>query len=111
MEVPGDFDAAYAFDVIEHVDDPFALPRPSWSGGRTSCSSTCSSPGPAEREPASHRELPIPALASHAADSGLRSYSIHHGRSHLRRLRAGEATALGRLRARLAIAAARARRR
>ena len=40
-------------------------------------------PGPAEREPASHRELPIAAIGRHAAASGLRSYEIHHGRSHL----------------------------
>ena len=68
VEVPGGFDAAYAFDVIEHVDDPFALPRRAGAPRRTSWSSTCSSPGRAEREPASHRELPIPALARHAAD-------------------------------------------
>ena len=40
-------------------------------------------PGPAEREPASHRELPIDAISGRAIDGGLRSYSIHHGRSHL----------------------------
>ena len=108
--MPGGFDAAYAFDVIEHVDDPFAflaeLERRS-----DLVLVNLLEPGPAEREPASHRELPIPALARHAADSGLRSYTVHHGRSHLVAYEPGEATALGRLRARLAIAAARARRR
>ena len=108
VEVPGDFDAAYAFDVIEHVDDPFAF-LGELEGRADLVLVNLLEPGPAEREPASHRELPIPALAGHAADSGLRSYRILHGRSHLVAYEPGRATALGRLRGRVAIALARAR--
>ena len=68
-------------------------------------------PGPAEREPASHRELPIAAIGRRAAASGLRSYEIHHGRSHLVAYEPGHAGPLEHLRGRLAILAARARRR
>jgi len=108
VEVPGDFDAAYAFDVIEHVDDPFGFLGELETRADLVLVNLLE-PGPAEREPASHRELPIAALAGHAAHSGLRSYRILHGRSHLVAYEPGRATALGRLRGRLAIAIARAR--
>jgi SAM-dependent methyltransferase len=109
-EVPGGFDAAYAFDVIEHVDDPFAF-LGELERRAALVVVNLLEPGPAEREPASHRELPIAAIGRHAAARGLRSYAIHHGRSHLLAYAPRRATALGRLRGRLAIAAARARRR
>jgi SAM-dependent methyltransferase len=109
-EVPGGFDAAYAFDVIEHVDDPFAFLRQMERRAALVVVNLLE-PGPAEREPASHRELPIAAIGSHAAASGLRSYAIHHGRSHLVAYHPGAARPLARARGRLAIAGARARRR
>ena len=110
IEVPGDFDAAYAFDVIEHVDDPFAFLGEMERRADVVVVNLLE-PGPAEREPASHRELPIDAISGRAIDGGLRSYSIHHGRSHLIAYEPGSARALARLRGRLAILVARARRR
>jgi hypothetical protein len=107
--VPGDFDAAYAFDVIEHVDDPFAFLGEMERRADVVVVNLLE-PGPAEREPASHRALPIDAISGRAIDGGLRSYSIHHGRSHLIAYESGSAPALARLRGRLAILVARARR-
>jgi SAM-dependent methyltransferase len=110
VEVPDGFDAAYAFDVIEHVADPFAfLAQLERRAGLVVVNLL--EPGPAEREPASHHELPIDAIRARAVDLGLRSYRIHHGRSHLVAYEPGEADALARLRGRAAIMVAKARRR
>jgi SAM-dependent methyltransferase len=59
----GGFDLAYAFDVIEHVPDPFAFLE--------------------EDENPLHERLDIPALLAYAIAKGLRGYDVHHGRSHL----------------------------
>ena len=111
-DVPGGFDAAYAFDVIEHVGDPFAF-LGEMERRADLVAVNLLEPGPAEREPASHRELPIAAIRSRAVDRGLRSYRIHHGRSHLVAYEPGgePAAALARLRGRAAILVAEARRR
>lgn len=79
-EVPGGFDAAYSFDVIEHVDDPFAF-----LGGlerRAALVVVNLLEGDGSDHPL-HRELPIAAIRARAIACGLRSYSIHHRRSHL----------------------------
>jgi SAM-dependent methyltransferase len=77
---PGGFDAAYAFDVIEHVDDPFAfLGELEGRAGLVLVNFL----EPEEGETALHRELPIGDLLRHAAGRDLRAYRVHHGRSHL----------------------------
>jgi len=79
-ELPGGFDLAYAFDVIEHVDDPFAfLASLERCAGLVLVNLLAPEPG----DNPLHHELPIADLLEHAAGSGLRSYSLHHGRSHL----------------------------
>jgi hypothetical protein len=76
---PG-WDAAYSFDVIEHVVDPFeflALLE------RLSNLVVVNFLEPLPDEPDVHHELPIAQLLDHAAGRRLRRYRIYHGRSHL----------------------------
>ncbi|MEA2294786.1 MAG: mycofactocin glycosyltransferase [Solirubrobacteraceae bacterium] len=78
--VPGGFDAAYAFDVIEHVEDPFAFL------GELERRARLVEVNLLEEEPDDqeiHHELPIGALLRHAAKGRLRSYAVLHERSHL----------------------------
>jgi SAM-dependent methyltransferase len=103
----GRFDAAFAFDVIEHVEDPFAvLARLESLADLVVVNFLAPAPG----ETSLHRELPIAALLDHARAHGLRRYRLYHGRSHLvayaprrsgarARVAAGVALAAGRLRA------------
>jgi SAM-dependent methyltransferase len=79
-EVPGGFDAAYAFDVIEHVRDPFTFLRQMEQRARLIEVNFLESQAV---EPELHHELPVDALVAHAARHRLRSYRILHGRSHL----------------------------
>lgn len=67
QHVPGDFDAAYAFDVIEHVPDPFAFL------GEMERRAALVEVNFLEPEPDDqdlHRELPVRELVSHAAARG-----------------------------------------
>jgi SAM-dependent methyltransferase len=76
---PG-WDAAYSFDVIEHVDDPFAF----LAGlERLAHLVVVNFLEPVPDEPDVHHELPIPQLLSHAAARRLRRYHVYYGRSHL----------------------------
>jgi SAM-dependent methyltransferase len=79
-EVPGGFDAAYAFDVIEHVDDPFAFLGEMERRARI-VEVNFLEPEPEDQE--SHHELPIKKLLAHVADRGLLHYEVLHERSHL----------------------------
>jgi SAM-dependent methyltransferase len=76
---PG-WDAAYSFDVIEHVEDPFTFLE---TLERLSSLVAVNFLEPLPDEPDVHHQLPIPALLGHAADRHLRRYRIYHGRSHL----------------------------
>lgn len=77
---PGGFDVAFAFDVIEHVDDPFALlARMEALADLVLVNFLEPEPG----ETRLHRALPIAALLAHARARGLRRYRLYHGRSHL----------------------------
>jgi hypothetical protein len=78
--IPGGFDLAYAFDVIEHVEDPFAFLAGLEARARLVLVNLL------EPEPGDislHHELPVADLLDHALARGLRSYALHHGRSHL----------------------------
>ncbi len=107
-DVPGGFDAVYAFDVIEHVADPFAFLAELERRGRLVVVNLLE-PASEEAEQPLHRELPIAAIGRRAAGAGLRSYRVLHRRSHLVAYEPRRAGFARRLRGRLAIAAERVR--
>jgi SAM-dependent methyltransferase len=93
-DVPAGFDAAYAFDVIEHVDDPFAfLARMEARAALVEVNVLA--PVPFDQD--LHHELPVRRLLAHAARRRLVAYRLLHGRSHLVLYRPEPAGALARL--------------
>lgn len=106
--VPGGFDAAYAFDVIEHVDDPFAFLGEMERRARL-VEVNFLEPEPDDQE--SHHELPIARLLEHVASHPLRHYAVLHGRSHLVLYDSRPASAPARLLNRARLLAGRLRRR
>src|SRR3954447_25175180 len=76
---PG-WDAAYSFDVIEHVDGPFAFLA---NLERLANLVVVNFLAPLPDEPDVHHELPIRELLDHAAHRRLRRYRVYHDRSHL----------------------------
>jgi len=108
--LPGGFDAAFAFDVIEHAPDPFELlARMERSAARVMVNLLEPEPG----DTVLHHDLPIAALLDHATRRRLHLYRRYHGRSHLVlyeptpargawRLRSPATRLGGRVRARLA---------
>lgn len=78
--VPGGFDAAYSFDVIEHVADPFDfLERLEQRAAVVAVNLL--EPDPADTH--LHKPLPIEAILNRATARGLLHYRRYHGRSHL----------------------------
>jgi SAM-dependent methyltransferase len=78
--VPEGFDAAYAFDVIEHVPDPFAFLL---ELERRAAIVAVNFLAPEPRDQTLHRELPIRGLLAAVAAKRLRHYELLYGRSHL----------------------------
>src|SRR4051812_32768976 len=76
---PG-WDAAYSFDVIEHVDDPLAFLG---NLERLANLVVVNFLEPVPDEPDVHHELPIRRLLDHASTRRLRRYRYYYGRSHL----------------------------
>ena len=77
--VPGGFELAYCFDVIEHVDDPFDfLAKIEATADLVAINFL----EPAQDDVHVHKPLPIKALLRHATKRGLVHYSKHYDRSH-----------------------------
>ena len=94
-EIPGDYDAVYCFDVIEHIDDPFAfLAKLEATAGIVVVNFLEELEGDTHL----HKPLPIAKLVDHAAARGLLHYSVHHGRVHLVAYRTAPASPLARVR-------------
>ena len=78
--VPGGFDGAYSFDVIEHVDDPWGfLAALEQRASIVAVNLLEDDPDDTHL----HKPLPIPAMLDHAAARGLLFYRRYYGRSHL----------------------------
>jgi SAM-dependent methyltransferase len=105
--VPGGFDAAFAFDVIEHVPDARAF-LAAMESRAALVEVNLLAPEPGDQD--LHHELPVRALLRHAAARRLVSYRLLHGRSHLVVYGPERAGPLQRLRARLAVSRAGGRR-
>lgn len=78
--VPAGFDAAYSFDVIEHVDEPFGF-LAGLEKRADIVAVNFLEPDPNDVH--LHRELPIGALLDHAQTKGLLRYRKYHDRSHV----------------------------
>ncbi len=93
--IPDEFDAAFAFDVIEHVDDPFAFVGRMEAAAQLVVVNLLESL-PEEAENPLHRDLPISELLAHAAARSPFRYERHHKRSHVVLYGRGQASALAR---------------
>jgi GT2 family glycosyltransferase len=78
--IPSSYDAVYAFDVIEHVDDPLEFLRELESRAAIVAVNLLE---PEADETHLHRPLPISEIVEHARGRGMLSYEVLHGRSHL----------------------------
>ena len=78
--VPGGFDLAFAFDVIEHVDDSLEFLREMESRARIVVVNLLE---PVLGETDLHHRLPIGRLVMRSARRPLLAHEIHHERSHL----------------------------
>jgi SAM-dependent methyltransferase len=95
--LPTGQDLAYAFDVIEHVDDPAGLLDRMEASATTVMVNLLE---PAPGDPSHHRDLPIADLLARVARHRVRAYAVHHGRSHLVAYDSEPAGPLTRLRSR-----------
>jgi SAM-dependent methyltransferase len=77
---PPGWDAVFAFDVIEHVDDPLAFLGQLEQLAKLVAVNLLE-PGP--DEPDVHHPLPVRALLAHVATRRIRRYRRYHGRSNL----------------------------
>jgi SAM-dependent methyltransferase len=105
-EVPGGFDAAFAFDVIEHVPDAFAF-LGEMEQRAALVEVNLLAPDPFDQD--LHHELPIEEILKHAANRQLVSYKLLHERSHLVLYRPDALSAVARAFGRLRLAAGRMR--
>jgi GT2 family glycosyltransferase len=74
------YDLAYAFDVLEHVQDPWAMLADLERRARIVLVNVLA---PVPGDISLHHDLPVRAILAHARRRGLLSHQRHHGRSHL----------------------------
>jgi len=77
--IPAGFDAVFAFDVLEHVDDPFLFLARLESLARLVVVNVLEQ----GEHCTLHRHLPVEEILGHAKRAGLVSHHLFHGRSHL----------------------------
>lgn len=107
VNIPPTFELAYAFDVIEHVDEPFGFLSQMESLARNVFINFL---GPrADDTTLHHRELPVRSLLRYAASRRLRYYRRLHGRSHLVLFASGPVAGVGRLASALRLVSGRLR--
>lgn len=99
--LPGDFDLAYAFDVIEHVDDPLQFLGRMERVARHVLVNFLETDS---EETPLHRALPVDRLLDHAAARRLLHYRVYHERSHLVLYESAPAGRLARARSRARLA-------
>lgn len=87
--VPDGFDAAYSFDVIEHVPDPFSFLAEMEKRADLVEVNLLEHDA---HEHLLHHELPVSKLVVHAARRGLLDYRVEHGSSHVILYRSGRAS-------------------
>jgi hypothetical protein len=88
-DIPGGFDAAYSFDVIEHVDDPIAFLDELERRAAVVMVNLL------EHDPNDthlHKPLPIDEIIARAKGRGLLYYKRFYGRSHLIAYKTGSAS-------------------
>jgi GT2 family glycosyltransferase len=103
-EVPGGFDAAFSFDVIEHVTDPFSF----LSGLEQRAAVVMVNLLEEDQTDTHiHRPLPIDAILDRAQRKGLLHYRVYNQRSHLVAYRSGGTGGFGSRARRLSGSAAR----
>jgi SAM-dependent methyltransferase len=107
-DVPAGFDAAFAYDVIEHVPDPFAFLG---EMERRSRIVEVNFLEEAAEDQGLHHDLPISDLLRHVSSRRLLSYHVIHGRSHLVIYESARAGVGGRALGRFKLASGRLRRR
>ena len=78
--IPPGFDLAFAFDVIEHVEDPIAFLEQLEQLARLILVNLLE---PLPGDTGLHHDLPMAELLTHAGERGLKRHVVHHGRSHL----------------------------
>ncbi|MDQ3571643.1 MAG: class I SAM-dependent methyltransferase [Actinomycetota bacterium] len=105
--VPDGFDGAFAFDVIEHVEDPHAFIGAMEARARVVIVNLLE-PEPNDQE--IHHELPIREMVGRAARRRLLKYRVYYGRSHLLAYDHRPGGPIWRLRGRLRLMLAAARR-
>lgn len=106
--VPGGFDAAFAFDVLEHVGDPWAFLREMEERAALVEVNVLEHHA---HEQGLHHEVRVRDVLLHAAARRLEHYSVLHGTSHLVLYRPRRSSGPARLRNLAMITAERLRRR
>lgn len=80
--IPPSFDAAFAFDVLEHVEDPAAVLERMEAAAELVAVNLLEAL-PEDEENPLHRSLPIKPILLRAAEREPFRYEKHHGRSHV----------------------------